>query len=1123
MKLKYIIGSIIFFAIIVCPAIANALISSTLVYESKLSTGKWAKISIPETGVYEITAEELAEMGFNDINSIKMFGNGGYVLDEVLSDNQPVDLSQIPITIINNKVVFYGNGSVKMSATSTAENPYYLGTVNPYSKCGCYFITDSDRFQSLYISDADINSSTEATSEINYSYDYTYHNNELFSFLNSGKTFFGENLLEQTKFKFKMPGHIADTPVRIAMSIGANVDAACMVSATINDNDVDFISNSIKKLSSNKEFEICSPVGLINSLDASNEYILDISLEDTGINSARLDYFSVTYQRRNEFPTDSTQFRMAYYNPSIQWNVGIKNNNETIAVWDVTNGVPNNQQIINETSENVYFRPTGGSYWEQYVAFLPSQTLKKVSFEGIIENQNLHGLSTPDMVIIYPKNFKRQAENLAEIHRTYDNMDVLIAEDKQIFNEFSSGVQDATAYRLFLKMLYDRNPNKLKHLLLLGVGSYDNRRLFGGKGDNQLLTYQSSDSNGTVSSFVTDDYFGFLADGSGKSIPTDILTISVGRIPAKTAEDAEAAISKTLAYITDNSNEVWKANALIISDKGDEDLHTSQAEALELLLNETMGGETLNLTKIYQEWYTNANIPENLATGTENWARDRFRELLNEGLGFVSYIGHAGSITITHDNRLWSNSDIHCEKYSCLPFFTLAACETAQYDGDYRSFSEDLILSEEGGAIGVLSAARTVYSSQNDKLNRAMVQYLFSTKSDGSYRTIGEASVLAKKSFGTTYNYNKLSFTLFGDPAVKFRFPVNRCSVQKINGQDAIDNTVTVTPLSKVTISGTVNNPDGSTDTSFNGTVTISIFDKEINYKTLISPNTNVAYDSKYSREKLCHTSGTVTNGVYNVTLTLPANCLASNDAGLIRIFAKSNDNKIVSGYNKQLIIGEYDENNAIKDNVAPIISGLYIDGQECNFKINTSDSPVINFTATDDIAINSNPNGIESSMKLIIDDGKTTISSLSNYTEVNNDGKTLSGSIQLQDLSTGKHTLKLEICDMAGNFTVSEAEFYVVGDYVECNIKADNDVVRDNATIEIESELDITEGTIHIQDSQLNTITIKEFNENSIKWDLCNSEGKRVKPGKYYVSAKFKSNNMPCLTNKTSIIVLPE
>ena len=539
------------------------------------------------------------------------------------------------------------------------------------------------------------------------------------------------------------------------------------------------------------------------------------------------------------------------------------------------------------------------------------------------------------------------------------------------------------------------------------------------------------------------------------------------------------------------------------------------------MINETTNGKTLNIEKIYQEWFTIANISENIATGAENWGRLRLEELLKEGLLYVSYIGHAGSIVFTHDNRLWSIPDVQSVKYPYLPFFSIAACETASYDLDCRSISEELMLTPNGGAIGVLSAARTVYSSQNDKLNRALASQIFSANTDGSYRTIGEACMAAKKSFGQTYNYNKLSFTLFGDPAVKIRFPLNRCKVNTINEKSVAEGVVTVSPSTKVTISGVVNDSNGNIDTSFNGEITISVFDKEIAYKDLTSPNTKVVYNSKYPREKLCHSKGKVENGVYSVDVVLPDNCLAAGDEGLIRMFAKSEDNRLVSGCESGIVISAYDESVAIKDENAPVITQLTINGQTAESVIYSSENPTVNFMVTDDVVINTKPNDIAGSMKLIVDDGKISVSSLSNYTEATNGGKMLVGSVPLHNLQVGQHTLKLEVSDVAGNTTTKQIEFYVVDGYQNCVFTMNEDVVRDKVEFAWECENELLGSTIIVQDNHNNSLLEKEVSGQSFIWDLCDDEGNRVNPGKYKAYVKYRTEIGYGVTSAQAVIVL--
>lgn len=1113
---KIIIGLILFSITLFASNSLSALPTNFFTTESKLSTGKWIKIRVSETGVHEITSEQLSEMGFNDVTKVKIFGKGGYVLNEVLNEQLPDDLSQIPTLAYNNRIFFYANGSTEMSVKSITNNSYYIGKENTYSKYGYYFVTDSEKFTPLNI-ETTKTTEVENTSLLDNCYDYVYYNNNIFSFLCSGKTFYGENLLEDYNLSFTLNNRTEASPITLAFSIGSNVDETTSVSASINGSDIPLFSNSLAFTGSNKKFEICSPIGTANDIALNDNYSLKIDITDTGINSANLDYYSVTYIKDNIFPTDSTQMRMGFKQPESSQAATIKNIDETTFVWNVSKSSPKEHFILN-TEKNTF--PLSQNSWGQYIAFKPEKQQKSITIEKVVDNQNLHGLKTPDMVIICPKNLKEQAERLAEIHHSYDNLDVIVAEEEQIFNEFSSGTQDAMAYRLFMKMLYDRNPQKLRYLLLLGCGSYDNRRLNGGKSVNQLLTYQSNECSGLVSSYTTDDFFGFLQDGSGKSIPTDILSISIGRIPAKDIEEAKNAIDKISDYITCNDYDNWRSNILIISDQGDNDLHTSQAEGIEIIIDDALGGKRLNTEKIYQEWFTHTNLAEN-KSGIENDARDKFEHLLKEGLNYISYIGHAGAISFTHDNRLWNKAKVQRTKYAHLPFFSISACETAQFDNDTRCISEELVLTPEGGAIGVLAAARTVYSTQNDILNKHLAKIIFSLNENGEYHTMGEACMKAKKEFGTEYNYNKLSFTLFGDPAVKLRYPLNRSKISSINDISTETGDIKISPLSTMKISGEITKADGNIDESFNGKATITLFDKAVKFKDITSPNTKIVYPSFYPREKLCHETVSVINGKFTASMTVPANCLAANDSCLIRIFAKSNDNKIVSGSESRFTITEFNENSHINDNEAPVISEILIDGENAKNIIQTSANPVISFTVSDNHSISTKANDIQSAMKLLIDN--SNIKSLSNYTTAQNGGKTVIGSLQLHDLLAGKHSLRLEVSDNAGNIAFKEFTFYVSEEKYNCELISSEEAVHSSVTLQLKTDYNVVSQHLIIKDNTNNIVLSKDIAGSSFDWDLRDNKGARVKPGRYTLLASFHNDEGYGVTKPIKIVVLKE
>ena len=86
-------------------------------------------------------------------------------------------------------------------------------------------------------------------------------------------------------------------------------------------------------------------------------------------------------------------------------------------------------------------------------------------------------------------------------HEQHDSMTVNLVPADELYNEFSSGTPDASAYRRYMKMLYDRSTgenDRPKYLLLFGDCLWDNRMITshntGKSTDDYLLAFESENS-----------------------------------------------------------------------------------------------------------------------------------------------------------------------------------------------------------------------------------------------------------------------------------------------------------------------------------------------------------------------------------------------------------------------------------------------------------------------------------------------------------------------------------------------------------------------------------------------------------------------------------------------------
>ena len=117
---------------------------------SVLSSGKWVKIKVGETGVYEITGEQLKQFGFSDPQKVKIFGTGGIQTTDNYNKDYTDDLEQVPAMRTGDKLYFYANGltyeEIRSIDYTTNFDIYRSISKNAYSPSSYYFLTDSEDF-----------------------------------------------------------------------------------------------------------------------------------------------------------------------------------------------------------------------------------------------------------------------------------------------------------------------------------------------------------------------------------------------------------------------------------------------------------------------------------------------------------------------------------------------------------------------------------------------------------------------------------------------------------------------------------------------------------------------------------------------------------------------------------------------------------------------------------------------------------------------------------------------------------------------------------------------------------------------------------------------------------------
>ena len=1096
---------------------ASAFSASKYATTSKLSSGQWVKISIPEDGVYQITSRELIKMGFSNINDVKVYGAGGHPISEVLDGSAPDDLVQVPSKIVGNKIVFYGCGPVGYTLEGATTSPHFTRTFNSYSQQGYYFLTSDS---SPRVEPANVTYGITGTRLRDTSLDYYHHETEAISASQSGKDMLGEAFVDkQLQLTYNIPSLCGDSAIMVNTCVAVkSKDTPAYLKVNFNNKQVPFDNNDIKIPAAPSEYtfyNFISPYALVQpTTTAPIPASGTINFNITGNpNWSKLDYFILTFYHRNTLENSvDNQVRMNFNQVSSSDSIAVTDDNPSLLMGNIdTPQAPKNYNL-KEAEGYRGFTPLYTIETTQFIAFDPTQTLKSITGYDPVENQNIHGLPTPDMVIVTCKELLEQASRVARMHITNDKMIVHVIDQDLIFNEFSSGTPDAMAIRLMNKMFYDRDSSKFKYLIMFGAGSQDNRQILA-KRPCTILTYESTGSHDETSSYVSDDFFGMLEDNSGKNPANELLLLGVGRIPCASLEEAESDVDKLLDYVNNPDYGPWRNNALLIADYYEEDhnLHAYQAEGLGNIIASELG-LPINRNKVFL-----SQFPYDSQTKMGLEARQRMTQLLKDGQYFMTYVGHGNGMALTHEYKLWTTLEARNTTYPHLPIITTACCDVARYDGNIRGLLEIMFHKPKGGAIAMVTTTRSAYASGNDALNQAFIRNMFSNTSTGQMPTIGEVYMRTKQSFGHVTSYNKMMFVLIGDPAIKVNYPKPYFKINKINGYTIGTNSISTGELRQITIEAAVYTPDGSQiDTSFNGDATLAIYDYE---KKELTEN---GRDIFFPRNLLTQVEGRVENGIFVCNTIMPRYFQNPGSAGLVSVYAhRDNSDEMVNGNTDRIMLQAYSETNpnTIHDVTPPVISDIYIDDQsEFAATNNVQFKSTLHISATDDYGFNNQTITIGNGLDLKIDGGKKYGTELRSFVTLRDQGKTLDLDYPIE-LLEGHHTLQFTTHDIAGNRASRVFDFYVGGQQVALSVEQEpaSEVATFNLTAPEGSNPEVKIMVFNSTGQYVWYTTTSSF---PFDWDLKNRRGKRLPAGVYKYYGKYTSGNSFGGTNTGTLII---
>ena len=1093
----------------------QALNASHYASRSQLAEGLWVKVSVGESGIHQITYQELKKWGFSNPAAVTVYGYGGAILPETFSDDDIDDLNQLPVLDTGSKILFYAQGPISWSYDEKSQE--YKHTQNPYSTAGYYFLTDS-KSRTATLTDRTTASVAGATDITSFD-EHAVYEQDQYSPGATGRTFLGEDFRYTTSrnFTFELPGVDNSEPVKLRTVFAAKVVGGTSKlvftyqGETMPESSTDNISAGSE--SSYEFFKNTSTLKEFN-LD-SEELAFSLLFRQNGgsLSLARLDYFRFNYKRKLQLYNGSIQFRLKQMPQNGCY--ALPGYTTTTHIWDISN--PQNPVNIIPSVENGVARFGITAAHEEYVAFDTQASVGSVTFVETVANQDLHGMATPDMVILTPKEYLSYAQSIAQLHQETDGLEVAVIEHTKVFNEFSSGTPDATAYRRLMKMFFDREGGiggKQLYLLLFGKGLYDNRKI-GETGKYvkypTLLTYQHGSGNDERASYTTDDYFGFLDDGSGVRIASDKLRVSVGRLPVKSEQEAKDVVDKLLNYVANTDKGSWKNQVCVVADDENYATHMKQAEDICNILENSDAHCFVN--KIYTDAYT----AEITSTGrTYPSAKKKLFQVLDDGVLVVDYIGHGSTVAWTHENLL-NITDIQSMYLRRLPLFITATCDFGRYDHEDTSGGEILCLNPSGGGIALITTTRVVYISDNHYLNKGVAQEIFKKDENSGYPRLGDILREAKCNIQQT-DSNKLNYTLLGDPALKLLYPDYQIKVTEINGQDITQTTPTIQARDSVVIKGEIYTPQGEKATDYNGIICPTVYDSEVSVVTHGYGEEGEVFEFSERSNRLYVGKDSIVGGQFEIAFKMPREINFADDRGLINLYCYNDQDQEGSGNESNFIIGGFNDNSN-DDFDGPEIYYAFLNSQDFQNGDEVNESPMLIAEVYDPSGINISDAGIGHQMTVTIDN-QTLYTDVASYFDpaIGDPGR---GFINypLSDLSEGNHTLKLKVWDTENNSSEVELAFTVKAGLkpVIYDLYADQNPASTSTNFYLRHNR--PDAIINVTISVYNLMGIEVwrytgrglsdmYRSYPISWDLTDSSGRRVPGGIYLYKALISTDN---------------
>ena len=358
-----------------------------------------------------------------------------------------------------------------------------------------------------------------------------------------------------------------------------------------------------------------------------------------------------------------------------------------------------------------------------------------------------------------PCPLRAPADSLARIHQA-EGLDVAVLEPSFIYDCFSSGRVDPTAFKMLMKMLYDRadgNP-----ALEAALPAALRRRHLPQSQPAPSSATCSSPSKAPRATRPPRAMSRTITSASCRDVAserlTDTLAIGIGRIPAGPRGGGVGRRGQGGGLLQrqprprrgrlhglwparrrgGNPFGPWRNRMCFVADDFDGSGGATETGHTLYSIGHAQGVEedhgAFDIQRIFMDAYPRWR--RQVGSGIPRWRRPS-TERCADGALLVNYIGHGGERGWAHERVLNTSTIGAWDNLDRMPLFFTATCELARFDDpELETAGEMMVMNADGGAIAMMTTTRVVYSYANEQLNTAFFAVVFDSPA-GRAATIG--------------------------------------------------------------------------------------------------------------------------------------------------------------------------------------------------------------------------------------------------------------------------------------------------------------------------------------------------------------------------------------------------